>query len=148
MDEKEKIALGVAWLRKMVAGEAPTEDLPSVEVLVALVALAERRSLGDEQRDADKPMPETITVKLRNPIRKAAGGGDVRTELVFKTPSWLDIKRIRIVSKSQGEIQAADQTLLILSADDLTQPEVDMLKGLDAQRCHEALGPFLVLEGL
>ncbi len=147
MDEKEKIAAGLAWLRATAAGGAVSAPPP--DVLAALVALAEggeRRSVGDEQRDESKPMPETITVKLRNPIKKVASDGVMRNELTFRTPSWLEIKKLRNVSKSQGELQAYDQAMLTLTADDLTQPELDSLKGLDAQRCGEALAPFLVLE--
>lgn len=151
--DKEKITAGVAWLEKFAAGEATGSDV-SPDALQELVSFARARLVtfdADKARDPNEPIPETVVVKLRHPLVRTAGAGELR-QIEFRTPSWAELKQLHRIAqnkgKAAGEIAAQDAAfdLLALKEQDLTPPDFDRLKAIDAQRIAEALAPFMALE--
>lgn len=141
--DKEKFDAGLAWLRATIAGDASPLTAPA-DALQAIHDLAQRHAPGSV-RDPDAPLPETVDVQLKNPFDKVAGGGEKVTKVVFRTPSWSDLKEIARIERAGDEIGAAHAMLVRLNQNDLTGPDIDRMKGIDAQRCAEVLRPFLSL---
>jgi len=151
--DKAKITAGVDWLEKFAGGEATGSDV-TPDVLQELLTFARARLVtfdADKARDPDEPIPETVTVKLRHPLVRTAGAGELR-QITFRTPSWAELKQLHRVAsnkgKAGGEIAAQDAAfdLLAVAEQELTAPDFDRLKAIDAQRIAEALAPFMALE--
>jgi len=97
-----------------------------------------------DQRNPDVDIPETVEVRLKRPLKKTAGE-ETLTTLTFRTPSFKQLRMINDVQKKKDALAATVEMLVMLSADQLVEPDIDRLAALDFQRCEEAIGPFLVL---
>ncbi|WP_425065121.1 hypothetical protein [Reyranella sp.] len=134
---------GVAWLKDLAGGG----DLPAPggTTLEAMARALELNIVPDAQRDADAPVPDNVTVTLKNPHTLLAGGGTVLTKLSFRTPSFAEIKRLKAFGERRGEDDATTEMLVMLNEDKMTSADIDRLKSIDVGRCAEKLAPFLVL---
>jgi hypothetical protein len=149
--DKDKVAAGLAWLRELAEGE-PIGDVPPLAVLAATV---DAGTLGlasfDEQRDANTPLPPSIAVPLRMPIVKTASGGELIKTITFRPPTWAEFKRwqrkaAKAKTLDERGLELGDLAVVELNTCDLEQPDIDRLSAIDAQRCVEALAPFLALQ--
>lgn len=103
----------------------------------------ERRS-GD-QRAKEFVIPPEITVDLKVAIKRAAAEGQTLDRLSFRPPTVGEMKKISKVAKDRGDEDAGVETLVLLSNDKLTTPEVERLNFIDFQLVMEALQPFTEL---
>lgn len=151
MNDKEAVAAGVDWLRKIgETGDGIAPDVPPTDALEALtVWLAAKLASWDDQRDPQQPLPDTIVVPLKNPIAKTAGGGEMIRSITFTPPKWAQLKAMQRNLKGRTDedrgIEMGDRAMVILNTCDLEQPDFDRLTAIDAQRCVDALSPFLSL---
>jgi len=98
-----------------------------------------------DQRDAAFVIPDTIEVVLKRPLKKTASE-DTLSVLSFRPPTFKEIRKINDVEKKKGEIAGAVEMLILLSVDQLVEPDIDRLAALDFQLIVEALGPFAALK--
>lgn len=104
---------------------------------------AERRS-GD-QRAREFTIPSEISVDLKVAIKRAAAEGVMLERLSFRPPTVGEMKKISKVARDRGDEEAGVETLVLLSNDRLTAPEVERLNFIDFQIVMEALQPFTEL---
>lgn len=138
-----QLKAGVAWLKDVAAGGDATP--PGGATIEAMARALELNIVADAQRDEDSPVPDNVVITLKNPHTLLAGGGATLSKLSFRTPSFSEIKRLKVVSEKRGEVEGVTEMLAMLSEDKMTSADIDKLKAIDVGRCAEALEPFLVL---
>lgn len=98
-----------------------------------------------DQRDDAFTIPDSIQVKLKRPLKKAAAGGEVLETLTFRPPTVGEMKEVAKLGRTQGEEEAGVRMLVLLNDDGLTKPEIERMNFIDLQLCLEALDPFVKL---
>ena len=143
-DLMKQLREGIAWLDKL---QTAHDDVafPDNDVIAAMAAALRLNIVADAQRDPNAPIPEAVTVKLKNPHKLVAGEGVLLDSLTFRTPSFGEIKKFGDITERKGGAASVTNMMVVLSEDQLTTADVDKLKAVDAARCAEAFEPFLGL---
>lgn len=146
--EKElRLAGVVAWLRAVGMGSAGAETMPSGEALAEAADGIEAAVPALLQRDDSFEIPLHVTVKLKRPFKQVGKPDDPDlTEINFRPPTAGETKQVATMARQKGEEVAGLYMLHLLSEPKLLLPDIEQrMLAIDAQRCGEALAPFLSL---